>query len=73
MADTPTPERWTTVQVASYLTVSYQIARNRMLAGDFGDSDYNAKTRTLTVLADRVRAAKSKRGRKTKAQHKRRR
>jgi hypothetical protein len=59
-------ERWTTVQVASFLMISYQTARNNMLAGDYGLSEYDAKTRTLSVLASRVQAAKSKRGRKKK-------
>jgi len=51
-------ERWTVVQVASYLSISYQTARNNMLAGDFGLSEYDAHTRKLTVLASAVRASK---------------
>lgn len=58
------PERWTVIQVAAYLTLTYHVARNNMLAGDYGPADYNPATRTLTVLADNVRSAKSKRGRK---------
>lgn len=52
-------ERWTVVQVASYLAISYQTARNNMLAGDFGLSAYDAETRTLTVPAANVRAMKA--------------
>jgi hypothetical protein len=62
----PTEERWTIVQVAAYLSLSYQVARNNMLSGDYGPSDYDAETRRLTVSAERVRAAKSKRGRPRK-------
>lgn len=53
-------ERWVIVQVASFLSISYQTARNNMLAGDFGPSDYDAETRRLTVSAERVRAMKPK-------------
>lgn len=60
------PERWTTVQVASHLQISYATARNNMLSGDYGESAYDAETRTLTVQADAVRSAKSRRGRKPK-------
>lgn len=59
-------EQWTVMQVASYLGISYQKARNNMLAGDYGVTDYNAETRRLTVSAERVRATKSKRGRPAK-------
>lgn len=51
-------ERWAIVQVASHLSISYQTARNNMLAGDYGMSEYDAETRKLTVLASKVRAAK---------------
>lgn len=70
MADeTPPSEEWTPVQVASFLAISYQSARNNMLAGDYGPSKYDAEKRKLTVMADRVRAAKSKRGRKPRKRH----
>ena len=59
-----TPESWTVVQVSSFLRLPYQTARNNMLAGVYGPSSYDATTRKLTVLADQVRAAKPKRGRK---------
>jgi hypothetical protein len=36
-------EQWTIVQVASYLRMSYQDARNAMLEGVFGESFYEAK------------------------------
>jgi hypothetical protein len=49
-------EQWTIVQVASYLRMSYQDARNAMLEGVFGESFYEAKSRRLTVLASAVRA-----------------
>jgi len=62
----PTEERWTPVQVASYLKLSYQVARNNMLAGDYGESHYDAEKRRLTVSAERVRTARSKRGRKSR-------
>jgi hypothetical protein len=51
-------ERWTIVQVASHLSISYQTARNNMLAGDYGMSEYDAETRKLTVLAGKVRSVK---------------
>lgn len=54
----PSEERWTIVQVAAHLSLPYQTARNNMLSGDYGPSEYDAKTRTLTVIADPVRAAK---------------
>jgi hypothetical protein len=54
-------ERWTVVQVASFLVISYQTARNNMLAGDFGTPEYDAQTRKLTVLASGVRPKKPKR------------
>ena len=56
----PTEERWTITQVAAHMEISYQTARNNMLAGDFGPSDYDANTRTLTVLANAVRTKKAK-------------
>jgi pectate lyase len=54
-------EQWTIVQVASYMSLSYQDARNAMLAGEFGESDYDAKSRRLTVRASHVRDARAKR------------
>jgi hypothetical protein len=54
-------ERWTVVQVASFLVISYQTARNNMLAGDYGPSEYDAGARKLTVLASNVRPKKPKR------------
>lgn len=59
-------ERWNVVQVAAHLGLSYQTARNNMLAQDYGPSEYDPVKRKLTVLASRVRSAKSKRGRKPK-------
>lgn len=68
---TPAPdERWTVVQVAAFLSLPYQRARNNMLAGDYGITEYDAKSRKLTVSADRVRASK-KRGRPKKTTRKR--
>lgn len=52
-------ERWTVVQVASHLSISYQTARNNMLTGDYGLPAYDAGTRRLTVLANAVRAMKA--------------
>lgn len=49
-------ERWRVVQVASFLGLSPQTARNRMLQKVYGPSEYNARTRTLTVAASAVRA-----------------
>lgn len=57
-------ERWTPVQVASFLSLSYQAARNEMLAGTYGSSQYDPQTRKLTVLASRVRAMKDRSQRK---------
>ena len=62
----PPVEMWAVVQVAAHLELTYQVARNNMLSGDYGPSHYNAERRTLTVSADRVRAVKSKRGRRKK-------
>lgn len=56
---TTTEERWGVVQVAAHLQLSYQTARNNMLAGDYGVSEYNAETRKLTVPANAVRAMKA--------------
>lgn len=53
-----TEERWEVVQVASHMGLSYQTARNQMLQGIYGASEYDAKTRKLTVLAARVRKRK---------------
>lgn len=63
--DKTAAERWTVVQVAAHFGVSYQTARNNMLVGDYGPSEYDAEKRKLTVLADGVRNAKTKRGRKS--------
>lgn len=57
-ADTSEPERWSVVQVSAYLRLPYQRARNNMLSGDYGRSYYDEKTRSLTVLAARVQAAR---------------
>lgn len=65
----PEEERWTTVQVASHLSISYQTARNNMLAGDYGLSEYDAETRKLTVLASRVRAARKAARKAAKKSH----
>jgi hypothetical protein len=53
-------EQWTVVQVASHLGVPYQTARNFMLEGRFGASQYDAETRRLTVMAANVRNASAK-------------
>jgi hypothetical protein len=63
----PDDERWEPIQVATHLSVAYQAARNRMLQGEFGASEYDAKTRKLTVLASRVRKAKTTRTRPAKS------
>lgn len=65
-------EWWTIVQVASYLAIPYQTARNRMLEGRFGESQYDAKTRRLTVQAARVLDAKSHMKSRTKTRSRRR-
>lgn len=65
-------EKWTVVQVASFLGISYQRARDNMLAADYGPSDYIAKTRTLLVSASAVRDWKEKHGRKRKRKQTRR-
>lgn len=57
-------EWWTPVQVASFLGLQYQTARNQMLEGRFGESAYDPTTRKLTVLASRVRATKKPKRRK---------
>jgi hypothetical protein len=51
----PSDEEWGPVQVAAFMKLSYQTARNHMLAGLYGDATYSAKHRRLTVLASRVR------------------
>lgn len=58
MSQAPVEERWGIMQVAAHLSISYQTARNNMLAGDFGQSEYDAATRKLTVLASAVKAKK---------------
>lgn len=57
-------EPWKPVQVASCLGLTYQDARNRMLHGEFGQSEYNDKTRSLTVSKLAVLAVKEKHDRK---------
>lgn len=59
-------EWWEPMQVAAFMKMSYQNARNAMLEGRFGESQYDARTRKLTVDARLVREAKAKRG-KTRA------
>lgn len=54
-------ERWVPVQVAAFLEMTYQDARNAMLEGRFGAPDYDAKRRRLTVLASRVRDVRAQR------------
>lgn len=66
-------ERWTVVQVAAFLKLDYQTARNNMLSGDYGSSDYDAKSRKLTVLAEAVRSAKSRPKSPTKSSARKRR
>lgn len=61
----PTGERWNIVQVASYLGLPYQKARNNMMANLYGPSVYIAETRSLTVLSDGVIAAKRTRKKRT--------
>lgn len=51
-------ERMTTVEVARFIGISYQTAYNRVLAGVYGPSEYNPKSRTLSVRAKAVRRAK---------------
>lgn len=70
---TPTPpaeERWKPVQVAAYLKMKYQDARNAMLEGRFGESEYDPKTRALTVSAALVREEKAKRDARKKSRKK---
>lgn len=50
-------ERWEVVRVAAFTQVHYQTARNRMLAGVYGEPHYEPSTRKLTVLASKVRAS----------------
>lgn len=57
----PTDEQWKPAQVAAFMRISYQTARNQMFAGDFGPSHYAPKTRTLTVSANAVRRVKTER------------
>ena len=53
----PTPDlpgeevKMTTVEVARFACISYQTAYNRVLSGVYGPSDYDPKTRTMTVSA----------------------
>lgn len=56
-------EWWDPMQVASFMKMNYQRARNAMLEGQFGESQYDAKTRKLTVDSRLVREAKAKRTR----------
>lgn len=51
----PAEERWRVVQVAGFLGISPQTARNRMLQKHYGPSVYDERTRILTVRADAVR------------------
>ena len=72
VAVAPKPaEHWTIIQVASFLSIPYQSARNQMLEGRFGESQYDATSRKLTVLASLVQSAKSVRGRPKKRSRKR--
>lgn len=57
----PPAEQWTITQVAAFMGLNYQTARNQMLNGTFGRSAYDAKTRALTVSSVKVRAEKRKR------------
>lgn len=43
--------RMSTVDVARFVGISYQTAYNRVLAGVYGLSEYNPKTRRMTVSA----------------------
>ena len=54
-------ERWNPVQVAAFMQMQYQDARNAMLEGRFGESEYDPVKRKLTVSANAVRAVKRKR------------
>jgi hypothetical protein len=67
----PVEERWAPVQVASFLGMSYQDARNAMLEGSFGESHYDAASRRLTVLASRVREFRTTRRKSPKKPAKR--
>ena len=73
--ETPTPvaalEWWTIVQVASFCKMKYQEARNAMLEGRYGASEYDAKTRRLTVRADLVRADEERKAKRRKQRMKR--
>lgn len=64
-------EWWVPMQVAAFMGMSYQDARNAMLEGKFGDSEYDAKTRRLTVKASLVRDVKAKRAKRKKSRRRR--
>ena len=53
-----TEERWTVIQVAMFLSIAYQGARDLMLEGEFGKPEYDPALRRLTVQADKVRKRK---------------
>jgi len=53
-------EMWDPPRVASFMQLPYQKARNQMLEGRFGPSDYDPIKRKLTVKSSRVRAEKSR-------------
>lgn len=59
-------EWWSVVQVASFCKMKYQDARNAMLEGRYGASEYDAKTRRLTVRADLVHADQERRAQRRK-------
>ena len=61
----PVPdEEWSVAQVASHMGLSYQTARNQMLQGIFGQSNYDPAKRHLTVSANRVKTVKTMQGKK---------
>jgi hypothetical protein len=53
-------EPWEIVQVASFMRLTYQTARNHMLSGTFGPSQYDPTTRCLTVMASAVRKVQAR-------------
>lgn len=63
-------EWWVPMQVAAFMGMSYQDARNAMLEGRYGDSEYDAKTRRLTVRASLVKEAKAKRAKRRQSRKK---
>lgn len=66
-ATPPEPdESWDPPRVAAFMQLPYQKARNQMLEGRFGPSDYDPVKRKLTVKSSHVRAEKARRDTPTK-------